>query len=77
LRNSFRLGTYVDSSGMAETQDAHLAERSPLREEDHSHEPEMTETIGTTASLGETTLPARMTFPGRPKEEETKRLSTP
>jgi len=48
-----------------------------LREEDHLHELEMTETVGTIAGLGETTLPVGMTLPGRPKEEETKRLSTP
>jgi len=37
----------------------------------------MIETAGKTADLEETTLPAGMTLPERPKEEETERLSTP
>jgi len=62
---------------MAKTQVAHLAERSPPRERDHLHEAETIETAGTTAGLGETTLPAGTTLPGRPIEEVTERLSTP
>jgi len=61
---------------MAETQDAHLAERSPLRERDHLPKAETTKTIGTTAGLIETTLPAGTTLRGRPIEEVTERLST-
>jgi len=44
---------------MIETQDAHLTEKSPPREQDHLHEVERTETVGTIASLGETTPPPR------------------
>jgi len=55
---------------MTETQGTHLVERSPLREKGHPNEVETIETAETTGGLGETTLPAGMTLPGRPKEEE-------
>ena len=56
---------------MAETQGAHLTERSSLREEDHPNRPEMTKTAGTTVGLEEMTLAAGKTLPERPKEEGT------
>jgi len=58
-------------SETAETQGAHLVERSPLREEDHPNGFEMIETTGRTVDLKETSLPTEMILPGRTKEEET------
>jgi len=67
-RNLSKLGTSIDSSGMAET---HPAERNPPDVQGHPSTVEMTETTETTNSLGGTILPARMTLP---TEEVTKRL---
>jgi len=62
---------------VAEIQGTPHAEISPPREDTHLRRPEMTKIAGKTAGLGETTLFAGMICPGRPKEEETARLSTP
>jgi len=53
------------------------AEMSSPREDAHLRRPEMTETTGKIVGLGETTLLTGMIHPGKPKEKEFERLSTP
>jgi len=62
---------------MNEIRDTPHAEMIPPREDAHLRGPEMTKTAGKIIGLIETTLLIGMIHPGRPKEEETERLSTP